>query len=608
MASTITEPPVGFLGEPLRLYIDGAFVETEGSLATVNPATGQTLAEAPLATEREVDAAVTAAARAFDVWRFTPPTQRARLMWHLADLLEANKDEFATIEVLDNGKPMWEAQAVDIALTIELLRYYAGWTTKIEGKVLPNSIPGMFTVAKREPVGVVAAITPWNFPLLEVGYKLGPALAAGCTIVIKPSELAPLSTLRLMQLVDEAGFPPGVVNVVIGGPDVGAALVRHPGVRKVAFTGQTATGKEIMRTAVDGLKRVTLELGGKSPNIVFADADLDAAAGGAFGGIFFNQGQACVAGSRLFVEAPVADELADRVAAQAGTIRLGSGLDPETQMGPLISAAHRTRVRGYVDSAREQGAEVAVGGGDASVQGFEGGFFLEPTVLRHVRNDMKVAQEEIFGPVLSVIPFADEDELLDARERERLRPRVGDLDVRRQQGAPRGRPAGRGNRVDQHVRDVRRRPCRSADASTPGSARSSARRRWSRTCIRSRCGWTSPRRCRSRGRASRDSEAKGRRAMSDRIIIKNGTVVTMNDADDVIFGGTVVIEDDRITDVGPAADVAEPDRRERRDRDRRHRQGGDAGPGRPALPHGRRQGLERPPAAVGVPATPAGTR
>ena len=191
----------------------------------------------------------------------------------LADLLEADKDEFATIEVLDNGKPMWEAQLVDIALTIELLRYYGGWTTKIDGKVLPNSIPGMFTIAKREPVGVVAAITPWNFPLLEVAYKLGPALAAGCTIVIKPSELAPLSTLRLMQLVDEAGFPPGVINVVIGGPEVGASLVRHPGVQKVAFTGQTATGKEIMRTAVDGLKRVTLELGGKSPNIVFADAE-----------------------------------------------------------------------------------------------------------------------------------------------------------------------------------------------------------------------------------------------------------------------------------------------------------------------------------------------
>jgi acyl-CoA reductase-like NAD-dependent aldehyde dehydrogenase len=411
MTSTL-QPQIDFLDETMRLYIDGAFVETEGSLPSINPATGEVLANAPLATEREVDAAVAAAARAFDGWRFTPPTQRARLMWKLADLLEANKDELATIEVLDNGKPMWEAQAVDIALTIELLRYYGGWTTKIDGKVLPNSIPGMFTIAKREPVGVVAAITPWNFPLLEVAYKLGPALAAGCTIVIKPSELAPMSTLRLMQLVDEAGFPPGVVNVVIGGPEVGAALVRHPGVQKVAFTGQTATGKEIMRTAVDGLKRVTLELGGKSPNIVFADADLEAAASGAFGGIFFNQGQACVAGSRLFVEAPVADELVDRVVSQAGAIRLGSGLDPETQMGPLISANHRTRVRSYVDSAADQGAEVAVGGHDASVEGLQGGFFLEPTVLKGVRNDMKAAQEEIFGPVLAVIPWKDEDELL----------------------------------------------------------------------------------------------------------------------------------------------------------------------------------------------------
>ncbi|MET0799914.1 MAG: aldehyde dehydrogenase family protein [Actinomycetota bacterium] len=412
MASTISEARIGFLDRPMRLYIDGAFVETDGSLPTVNPATGATLADAPLATEHEVDAAVTAAARAFDTWRFTPATQRAKLVWTLADLLESTKDEFATIEVLDNGKPMWEAEAVDIALTIDLLRYYAGWTTKIDGKVLPNSIPGMFTVAKREPVGVVAAITPWNFPLLEVAYKLGPALAAGCTIVIKPSELAPLSTLRLMELVDEAGFPPGVVNVVIGGPEVGAALVRHPGVQKVAFTGQTATGKEIMRTAVDGLKRVSLELGGKSPNIVFADANLEAAASGAFGGIFFNQGQACVAGSRLFAEAPVADELVARVSEQAGAIRLGSGLDPDTQMGPLISAAHRTRVKGYVASAREQGADVVVGGEDATVGGLEGGFFLQPAVIGSVSNDMRVAQEEIFGPVLSVIAWKDEEELL----------------------------------------------------------------------------------------------------------------------------------------------------------------------------------------------------
>ena len=412
MASTDTEPRIDFLEEPMRLYIDGAFVETDEGMSSLNPATGAQLAEAPLASTREVDAAVAAAGRAFDDWRFTPPTQRAKLIWRLADLLEAVKDEFATIEVLDNGKPMWEAQLVDIALTIELLRYYGGWTTKIEGKVLPNSIPGMFTVAKREPIGVVAAITPWNFPLLEVAYKLGPALAAGCTIVIKPSELAPLSTLRLMQLVDEAGFPPGVINVVIGGPEVGASLVRHPGVQKVAFTGQTATGKEIMRTAVDGLKRVTLELGGKSPNIVFADANLEAAAAGAFGGIFFNQGQACVAGSRLFVEAPVADELTDRVAAQAKEIRLGSGLDPETQMGPLISANHRKRVKGYVEGAAQEGAEVAAGGNEATVDGLEGGFFLEPTVLGGMTNDMKAAQEEIFGPVLAVIPWKTEEELL----------------------------------------------------------------------------------------------------------------------------------------------------------------------------------------------------
>jgi acyl-CoA reductase-like NAD-dependent aldehyde dehydrogenase len=269
----------------------------------------------------------------------------------------------------------------------------------------------MLTLGKREPVGVVAAITPWNFPLLEVAYKLGPALAAGCTVVVKPSELAPLSTLRLMDLIHEVGFPPGVVNVVIGGPEVGAGLVRHPGVSKIAFTGQTATGKEIMRASIDGLKRVTLELGGKNPNIVFADANLEAATGGAFGGAFFNQGQACVAGSRLFVEEPIAEEMVARLTEQANQVRLGHGLDAQTQMGPLISAPHRRRVLGYVESATEQGADVAAGGAEASVKGFEGGYFLQPTVISGVRNDMRVAQEEIFGPVLSVITWKDEDEL-----------------------------------------------------------------------------------------------------------------------------------------------------------------------------------------------------
>src|ERR1044072_1773004 len=376
-----TQPRIDFLEEPMRLYIDGAFVQTDEGLPSLNPATGAQLAEAPLASAREVDPAGAAAGRAFDEWRFTPRTQRAKLIWRLADLLEQAKDEFATIEVLDNGKPMWEAELVDIALTIELLRYCGGWTTKIEGKVLPNLIPGMFTVAKREPVGVVAAITPWNFPLLEVAYKLGPALAARCATVIKPSGLAALSPLCLMQVGDEAGFPPGVINVVIGGPEVGASLVRHPGVQKVAFTGQTATGKEIMRTAVDGLKRVTLALGGRSPDIVFAAPNPEAAAAGAFGGIFFNQGQACVAGSRLFVEAPVADELTERVASQAKEIRLGSGLDPETQMAPLISSNHRARVKGYVEHAQAEGAEVAAGGDEAGGRGLEGGVFLEPRGL-----------------------------------------------------------------------------------------------------------------------------------------------------------------------------------------------------------------------------------
>jgi phenylacetaldehyde dehydrogenase len=408
--SAVPEPDLEFLRRPLRLYIDGEFAATSGSLTVVNPATGLPLAQAPLASEQDVDLAVRAAHAAFGRWRFTPPTARARLLWTLADLLEARQEEFATIEVLDNGKPLGEARAVDIALTIELLRYYAGWPTKIAGSVQPNSIPGMLSMVRREPVGVVAAITPWNFPLLEVAYKLGPALAAGCTVVIKPSELAPLSTLRLMDLVHEAGFPPGVVNVVIGGPDIGAALTAHPLVDKIAFTGQTETGKAILRACADDLKRVTLELGGKSPNIVFADADLDAAAGGAFGGIFFNQGQACVAGSRLLAEESVAGALIDRVAGKARAIRLGHGLDPRTDMGPLISAPHRDRVLGYVGAAAGAGAEVVAGGHQARVDGLDG-FFVEPTVLGAVRPHMTVAQDEIFGPVLSVITWRDLDEL-----------------------------------------------------------------------------------------------------------------------------------------------------------------------------------------------------
>jgi phenylacetaldehyde dehydrogenase len=410
MTRAVAEPRIDFLNEPLRLYINGEFVVTEQRLTVLNPATGEPLAEAPLATEREVDLAVRAAHAAFPHWRFTPPAERARLIWTLADLLDGHREELATIEVLDNGKPIGEARAVDIALSIELLRYYAGWTTKIAGSVPPNSIPGMLSMVRREPVGVVAAITPWNFPLLEVAYKLGPALAAGCTVVVKPSELAPLSTLRLMDFVHQAGFPPGTVNVVIGGPDVGSALVRQPLVDKIAFTGQTETGKAILRASADDLKRVTLELGGKSPNIVFADADLEAAAAGALGGIFFNQGQACVAGSRLFAEAPIVEALTEQIARRAARLRLGHGLDPRTEMGPLISAGHRERVLGYVASAADEGAEIVTGGHPAEVDGLNG-YFAEPTVIGGVRNDMRVAQEEVFGPVLSVIGWHDVDEL-----------------------------------------------------------------------------------------------------------------------------------------------------------------------------------------------------
>jgi acyl-CoA reductase-like NAD-dependent aldehyde dehydrogenase len=411
MPTTAVPPRPAFLDGPLRLYIGGQHVSTDDRMATIDPATGETLAEVPVASPAQVDLAVQAAADAFRGWRTTPPTQRARLLWALADLIEEHSEELAAIEVLDNGKPIGEARAVDIALTIEIFRYYAGWTTKIAGSVPPNSIPGMLSMIRREPVGVVAAITPWNFPLLEVAYKLGPALAAGCTVVVKPSELAPLSTLRLMDLAEEAGLPPGVVNAIIGGPDVGAALVAHPGTAKVAFTGQTATGIEIARQAALDLKRVTLELGGKSPNIVFADADLDAAVAGAFGGIFFNQGEACVAGSRLFVEEAAEQEVVERLVAKAAEVRLGHGLDPATEMGPLISANHRRRVLGHVASARDDGAQVAVGGGEASPDGLERGFFIEPTVVRGVSNSMRVAQEEIFGPVLSVISWRSDSDL-----------------------------------------------------------------------------------------------------------------------------------------------------------------------------------------------------
>ena len=412
--TVIERPTIDFLTRPMRLFIGGEWVEGNDAFETRDPATGEVLAEIPIAGQDDIDAAVAAARSAFeDGWRDMAPTQRQRLIWGLGDLLEEHKDEFAVLEVLDNGKPLWEAELVDIALSIEILRYYAGWPTKIHGDVLPNSIPGLLSLRKREPVGVVGAIAPWNFPLLEIMYKIGPALAAGCTVVGKPASWTPLTALRFAELVNQAGIPPGVINILTGpGEEVGGGIVSHPGIDKVAFTGQTRTGQQILKGAIPTLKRVSLELGGKSPNVVFADAHLEAAMAGAFGGIFFNQGQACVAGSRLFVEDSIADGFTEELCEKARGIKLGQGLNRDSEMGPLVSASHRETVKGYIAAAAAAGARIVAGGEEATVEGLEGGYFLQPTVVDQVTNDMPVAQEEIFGPVVSILRFSDWDELI----------------------------------------------------------------------------------------------------------------------------------------------------------------------------------------------------
>jgi acyl-CoA reductase-like NAD-dependent aldehyde dehydrogenase len=415
MVTTVPRPQLDILQKPLAMLIDGAWVPAAGAFPTIDPSDGSKLADVPEGSAADVDAAVSAARRAFDQgpWRVMAPAERARLMWRLADLIEAHAEEFATIDSLDNGKPIGEARAVDVALTIEIFRYYAGWCTKLTGDTLPNSIPGMFTYTLREPVGVVAGIIPWNFPLLMCAYKLGPSLCTANTIVLKPAEQTPLSALRLGELIVEAGFPPGVVNIVPGfGPTAGAALAAHPRVDKVSFTGEYTTGQEILRASTGNLKRVTLELGGKSPNIVFADADMAAALEGAFGGVFFNQGQCCIAGSRLFVERKIAGEVTERLVERARRIRLGPGLAPDTDMGPVVSDEQLDRILGYVEIGRREGAHVATGGNRLGGEHAEG-FFVEPTVLTGVANDMRIAQEEIFGPVASVISFDDIDQVLD---------------------------------------------------------------------------------------------------------------------------------------------------------------------------------------------------
>jgi phenylacetaldehyde dehydrogenase len=407
-----------FVTTPRRMLINGTWREAVSgkTFQTYNPATGDVLAEVAEGDREDIDRAVNAARTAFDAgpWRRMTTSERGRLIWKLADLLEEHLQEFAELESLDNGKPLTVARVADVPLAIDLFRYMAGWATKIEGHTIPISVPyapgaKFFAYTLREPVGVVGQIIPWNFPLLMAAWKLGPALAAGCTIVMKPAEQTPLTCLRLGELIQEAGFPDGVVNIVPGyGETAGASLAAHPDVDKVAFTGSTEVGKLIVQAAAGNLKKVSLELGGKSPNIVLRDADLESAIPGAASAIFFNHGQCCCAGSRLYVEQSVFDKVVAGVADQATQIKLGPGLDPATQMGPLVSEEQLSRVCGYLESGIADGAKTVVGGKRTG----DRGYFVEPTVLVNTNDRMKVVQEEIFGPVVTALPFKDLEEVL----------------------------------------------------------------------------------------------------------------------------------------------------------------------------------------------------
>jgi phenylacetaldehyde dehydrogenase len=409
--SRVTPKTADFFSRQHRMFIGGNFVAAASgkTFPVYNPATGEVIAQVPEAEAEDVERAVRAARSAFDQgpWSRLTASQRGRLLWKLADLLEANLEEFAEIESLDNGKPFSVARVADLPLAIDMFRYMAGWATKISGSTLSLSSPSEFhSYTLREPIGVVGQIIPWNFPLLMAAWKLAPALATGCAVVLKLAEQTPMSGLRLAQLFDQAGFPPGSVNILTGfGEGAGAPLAEHALVDKVAFTGSTEVGKLIVKAAAGNLKKVSLELGGKSPAIVFPDADLRRAIAGTASAIFFNHGQCCCAGSRLYVHENIFDEVLQGVSDIASKIRVGSGLDPETQMGPLVSEEQFGRVTGYIQSGRDEGAQVAAGGkrrGDR-------GYFVEPTVLTHTKPEMKVVREEIFGPVVCAESFSDKD-------------------------------------------------------------------------------------------------------------------------------------------------------------------------------------------------------
>ena len=409
-----------FVSRPHKALINGSWqpAQSNKTFEIYDPSNAEVIGHAAACDSRDVDLAVAAARAAFESgpWSRMSVSERGRILWRIGDLIESNLEELAQLEALDNGKPIVVARAADVPLAAEMFRYMAGWATKLEGNTISLSVPytpqaQYHAFTRREPVGVVAQIIPWNFPLLMAAWKLAPVLATGCTVVLKPAEETPLSALRLAELCMEAGLPPGVLNVLTGfGETCGAPLAAHGGVDKVAFTGSTEVGRLILKAAAGNLKKVTLELGGKSPNIVLEDADLNLAIPGAASAIFFNHGQCCCAGSRLFVQEKIYDRVVEGVTEYANSLKVGAGLDPETQMGPLVSQTQFERVSSFLTSAHDEGARLSVG---PQIRGTsQGGYFVRPTVIDNTRDDMRVVQEEIFGPVVTVSPFKDVDDEL----------------------------------------------------------------------------------------------------------------------------------------------------------------------------------------------------
>lgn len=417
-SKSLLQPVAQFLSSPRQLLINGQWTDASDgtSFEVLNPATTEVIAHVAHGKAPDIQVAVQSARQAFDLgpWSRMTPSDRGKLIWKIGDLIEKHNDELAQLETLDNGKPFSVARVADVPLAADMFRYMAGWCTKIEGNTIPISVPyapgaNFHAFTLREPVGVVGQIIPWNFPLLMAAWKLAPALACGCTIVLKPAEQTPLSALRLGELIQEAGIPDGVVNIVTGFGDAGAALAAHDDVDKVAFTGSTEVGKRIVEAAAGNLKKVTLELGGKSPNIIWKDANLETAIPGAANAIFFNHGQCCCAGSRLYVHQDIFDDVCQGIGEEADKIQVGDGMEASTAMGPLVSREQFDRVTGFLDRGRDAGAQAVCGGTALEREGY----FVKPTVLINTNESMEVVQEEIFGPVVAAMPFRDLDDLVD---------------------------------------------------------------------------------------------------------------------------------------------------------------------------------------------------